>query len=148
MNILRIIDRLKAEEGFSPVAFWDRKQWTFGWGCKAPHEGATITEAEATALLETRVEEAIKGYNTLFHDCPTPISELRQECLVDMIFNLGVDGVRHFRQMVDDIMDKDPDDWNEIADHAMDSLWYGQVKSRAVRIVSELRTGKPMEVIA
>jgi len=24
MDILRIIDRLKAEEGFSPVAYWDR----------------------------------------------------------------------------------------------------------------------------
>ncbi|HQT98326.1 MAG TPA: glycoside hydrolase family protein [Thermodesulfobacteriota bacterium] len=141
MNIQRIIDRLKNEEGFRPVAYWDRKQWTYGYGCKAPGEGATITEPEAEKLLWRHVLEAVGGFVDLFLGCPTPINEVRQECLVDMIFNLGEDGVRKFRQMVEDIMDKDPDDWQEIAEHATESLWYGQVGTRAERIVAELRTG-------
>lgn len=145
MNIERIIERLKAEEGFRPVAYWDRKQWTYGYGCKAFGEGATISEADAEKLLWKHVLIAVGGFVDLFLGVPTPINEVRQEALVDMIFNMGEDGVRKFRQMVEDIMDKDPDDWKEIANHATESLWYGQVGNRAMRIVHELQTGVRQE---
>lgn len=145
MNIERIIQRLKAEEGFRPVAYWDRKQWTYGYGCKAPGEGARITEDEGEKLLWRHILVAVGGFVDLFLGVPTPINEVRQEALVDMVFNLGEDGVRNFRNMVREIMDKDPDDWNEIGGHALDSLWYGQVGNRAKRIVAELRTGKRQE---
>ncbi len=141
MNIERIIERLKKEEGFRPVAYWDRKQWTYGYGCKAPGEGATITEPDAEELLWKHILVAVGGFVDLFLGVPTPINEVRQEALVDMIFNLGEDGVRKFRNMVAEIMDKDPDDWSEIAAHATESLWYGQVGGRAKRIVMELKTG-------
>ena len=141
MNIERIIERIKQEEGFRPVAYWDRKQWTYGYGCKAPGEGARITIAEAEKLLWRNVLTAVGGFVDLFLGVPTPINEVRQECLVDMIFNLGEDGVRKFRKMVAEIMDKDPDDWKEISQHATESLWYGQVGVRAKRIVWELKTG-------
>jgi lysozyme len=141
MNIQRIITRLKWEEGFSPVPYWDRTQWTYGFGCKAPDEKATITEAEAEKLLWKHVLVAVGGFVDLFLGVPTPINEVRQECLVDMIFNLGEDGVRKFRNMVAEIMDKDPDDWDEIAEHAKESLWFKQVGGRGVRIVYELKSG-------
>jgi len=141
VNIERIIERVKQEEGFRPVAYWDRKQWTYGYGCKAPGEGATITEPEAEKLLWRHILVAVGGFVDLFLGVPTPINEVRQECLVDMIFNLGEDGVRKFRNMVREIMDKDPDDWTEISQQATESLWYGQVGNRAKRIVFELKTG-------
>jgi len=141
VNIERIIERVKQEEGFRPVAYWDRKQWTYGYGCKAPCEGAVITQPEAEKLLWRHILVAVGGFVDLFLGVPTPINEVRQECLVDMIFNLGVDGVRKFRNMVREIMDKDPDDWTEISQQATESLWYGQVGNRAKRIVFELKTG-------
>jgi len=141
MNIERVIERIKQEEGFRPKAYWDRKQWTYGYGCKAPCEGAVITQPEAEKLLWRHILVAVGGFVDLFLGVPTPINEVRQECLVDMIFNLGEDGVRKFRNMVREIMDKDPDDWTEIASHATESLWYGQVGNRAKRIVFELKTG-------
>ena len=64
MNIERIIERVKQEEGFRPVAYWDRKQWTYGYGCKAPGEGATITEPEAVKLLWRHILEAVGGSST------------------------------------------------------------------------------------
>jgi GH24 family phage-related lysozyme (muramidase) len=142
MNIERIIERVKTEEGFRAEAYWDRKQWTYGYGCKAPGPGATITEPEAEKLLWRHILTAVGGFIDLFLGVPTPINEVRQECLVDMIFNLGEDGVRKFRNMVREIMDKDPDDWSEIAGHAMDSLWFGQVGKRAERICRELAKGE------
>ena len=84
----------------------------------------------------------LDNINVEYYGVPTPINEVRQECLVDMIFNLGEDGVRKFRDMVAEIMDKDPDDWTEIAQHATASLWYGQVGGRAERIVKELASGE------
>jgi len=141
MNIQRIIDRLKKEEGFSPVPYWDRTQWTYGWGCKAPGKDSTITEPDAEKLLWRHVLEAVGGFVDLFLGVPTPINEVRQEALVDMVFNLGEEGVRNFRNMVAEIMDKDPDDWDEIAEHAEESLWFKQVGGRAARIVYELKTG-------
>ena len=141
MNIERIIERVKQEEGFRPVAYWDRKQWTYGYGCKVPCEGAVITQPEAEKLLWRHILVAVGGFVDLFLGVPTPINEVRQECLVDMIFNLGEDGVRKFRNMVREIMDKDPDDWTEISQQATESLWYGQVGNRAKRIVFELKTG-------
>ncbi len=147
MNIERIIERIKKEEGFRPKAYWDRKQWTFGYGCKAPGESATITEPEAEKLLWRHILVAVGGFIDLFLGVPTPINEVRQECLVDMIFNLGEDGVRKFRQMVLDIMDDEGDDWAEIARHASESLWYAQVGERAKRIVEELATGVAHETV-
>ena len=141
MNIERVIERIKQEEGFRPKAYWDRKQWTYGYGCKAPCEGAVITQPEAEKLLWRHILVAVGGFVDLFLGVPTPINEVRQECLVDMIFNLGEDGVRKFRNMVREIMDKDPDDWTEISQQATESLWYGQVGNRAKRIVFELKTG-------
>jgi len=142
MDIERIIERVKAEEGFRAEVYWDRRQWTYGYGCKAPGEGATITKKEAEKLLWRHILTAVGGFVDLFLGVPTPINEVRQECLVDMIFNLGEDGVRKFRNMVAEIMDKDPDDWTEIAQHATASLWYGQVGGRAERIVKELASGE------
>ena len=101
MNIERIIERIKDEEGFRPKAYWDRKQWTYGYGCKAPCEGAVITQPEAEKLLWRHILVAVGGFVDLFLGVPTPINEVRQECLVDMIFNLGEDGVRKFRNMID-----------------------------------------------
>ena len=38
----------KNDEGFQPVAKWDIKQWSYGYGCRAPGEGAVIAESAAS----------------------------------------------------------------------------------------------------
>lgn len=142
MNIERLIERIKDEEKFSPVSFWDNRQYTWGFGTKAPGPNRKTTAAEAEVFLVSHLEQSIRDYNDLFGKAGTPINEVRQEALVDMIYNLGKEGVRKFRRMVEDIMDDDANDWGEVAAHAKDSLWYKQVKDRALRICNELRTGE------
>ena len=142
MNIDRLIVRIMKEEGFTPHPYWDRTQWTWGYGTKAPGANFKITPRDAEKEMWRSLIDALAGFINLFLEVPTPINEVRQECLVDMIYNLGENGVRKFKDMVEDIMDKDPNDWDEIALHAKDSLWYRQVKDRAERIVEELKTGK------
>jgi lysozyme len=142
MNIERLIERIKDEEGFKAESFWDYKQYTWGYGTKAPGAYRKITEREAEAFLVEHLEQSIRDYNDLFGKAGTPINEVRQECLVDMIFNLGKDGVRKFRRMVEDINDEDGNDWADVALNAWDSLWYDQVRARSRRIVKELWTGR------
>ena len=130
---------MKEDEGFSPVAFWDREQWTFGYGCKALGEGATITEGGAESLLLDELWEAVHDFEGIYHDCLENINDVRAEALVNMTFNLGKTKMLKFRKMNAAIH---RGDWMEAAYQAQDSTWFTQVGKRAQRIVKELATGK------
>ena len=138
MNINRLIEQIKKDEGFSPVAFWDNQQPTYGYGCRAEKVGDTITEAEAENLLWDEVEEAIKDFETLYYDCRDQINDVRAEALVNMMFNLGRTKMTKFRKMNHAI---ELDDWKEASLQAKQSDWYYQVGNRAKRICRELLTG-------
>lgn len=143
MDRQKIIDQLKKDEGFISVSQWDNKQYTYGYGCKAPGMGAIISRQSAEILLGKRVDQAIQEYHEIFAD--QPIDDVRQGALVNMIFNLGQEGVRKFHKMISAIQH---DNWELAADEAQDSLWYRQLKDsgdppgRARRIVSELEKGR------
>lgn len=139
MDIERILKQLEADEGFSPCAYWDNDQWSYGFGCRAPHGSAVISYKEAKSLLEEEVQTAIKDFETVFSDCRDNFNEVREEALVNMLFNLGRTKVLKFRKMLSAIR---RNDWMEAAYQAQQSLWYAQVGNRAKRIVRELATGK------
>jgi lysozyme len=141
MNKQEIIDQLKLDEGFSAESFWDRKQWTWGYGTKAPGPHCSISREDAAVELSKHVDKAIIEFSVLFYTAGTPINEVREHALVNMIYNLGMHGVEKFRQMIADIEDDDPNDWKEVADHARDSVWREQVPNRAERICMELEKG-------
>ena len=142
MNRDVIIKQLKKDEGFSPKAYHDNTQWTYGYGCRAPGVGTTITEESASILLEKMVDQAIQEFHEIFGD--QPMDDVRQGALVNMVFNLGQGGVLKFHRMLTAIK---ADNWDAAADAAKDSLWYQQLKDsgdppgRANRIVNELRGG-------
>lgn len=140
MNIRKIVERLQKDEGFSEKSFWDFKQWTWGYGTKAPGEGHKITEDAARKELIAHVCESINDYYDIFGWNPIcPINEVRERALVNMIYNLGADGVRKFVKMRRAIA---AGDWDRAANEAQDSKWFSQVGRRAERICFELRTGK------
>jgi len=145
MNREAIINRLKKDEGFIFNAQWDEKQYSYGYGCKAPDKEAFISEPEAAALLGKRVDQAIQEFHEIFAD--QPMNDVRQCALVNMVFNLGQAGVMKFKKMIAAIK---ANNWEEAANQAKDSLWYRQLKDsgdppgRAKRIVAELRTGEPL----
>ena len=139
MNIERLIGQLKKDEGFSPIAFWDNEQWTYGYGCKAPHEGATISEKDAAILLNDEALEAMKDFMGLYDDCQELINDVRAEALTNMAFNLGKTKLLKFRKMNAAIR---RNEWMEAAKQARLSNWYMQVGKRSERIAKELATGE------
>lgn len=142
MNIERLILQLKADEGFSPTAYWDRDHWTYGFGTPAPGPTATISYKAAESILEDRTMQAVREFETIVHDCRENINDIRAEALVNMLFNLGETRFLGFRKMRAAIR---RNDWMEAAYQAQDSKWFKQTGRRAKRIVRQLATGKREE---
>lgn len=161
MNKERLLRQLKDDEGFRSKAYWDLKQWSYGYGCRAPGEGATITESEAAKLVEKHMNDSINHFNQIFKGHLHKFDEVRAECFVNLIFNMGpgrkdapsVGGLYSFVNTLNLIFRNKQVPWSSVADNLKKSLWFRQVKDsgdsdgpgpdkgRGERIVEEIRTG-------
>lgn len=54
-GLAQISDFVKPLESYSPRAFWDHKQYSYGYGNKAPTATATISKIDASELLNARL---------------------------------------------------------------------------------------------
>lgn len=75
--------------------------------------------------------ETIPGFERL--------NEVRQGVLVEMVFQLGLHGVRKFRKFIDAYM---AEDWQAAHDEMLDSLWARQTPTRALRLAQIFLTGE------
>ena len=80
-----LIDFIKKEEGFEPVAKWDYKQYTYGYGTRAPGAGATITEADAATALIKEIASAAAAVEAFTPGAPIGV----KQALTDLTFNAG-----------------------------------------------------------
>jgi lysozyme len=141
-QVKRLTSRLMEEEGFRCCSYRDRKQWTWGYGTKAPGPDCYINTTDAKRFLDKEVKRAIKEYEWIRKRCPFRINEVRREALADMIFNMGLPTFKKFKKMLKLIFNKNDYDWWMVACEARNSDWYVQVGKRAIRICHELDTGE------
>lgn len=157
----RLLQQLKDDEGFISKAKWDNKQWSYGYGCRAPGEGATITEPEAAKLLEIHMGEAIGHFERIFNSHTHKFNDVRREAFINMIFNMGpgrkndpgAGGMQSFVNTLSLILCNREVPWARVAENLKQSLWFRQVKSsgdsdgpgpeegRGARIVRQVATG-------
>lgn len=149
----RLIQRLKDDEGFRPTAYWDVKQWTYGYGCKAPGEGATITREEASPLIEAHIDQATADFTRIFKDHLQKFNDVRAEAFINLIFNMGPgrpggsEGLLSFNNTLGFIFNNKDVPWDKVAAGLKSSLWFRQVANsgappgRGNRIVKEILTG-------
>jgi lysozyme len=137
----RLIEQLKKDEGFSPISFWDNKQYTWGYGTKAPGESMRIDKETAEHELINAVNDSIADILHLFsNELEDPeFNQVRFEALVNMRYNLGHGAFRTFKKMIKHIKEGK---WLHAAYEAKNSKWYKQVGNRAIRIVKELTSGE------
>ena len=97
-----------------------------------------ITQDEAMLMLRTDIARALSGVRT---ELPwfEQLDNIRQRVLVDMAFNLGIDGLLAFRQTLSAIA---TGDYDRAATEMLNSRWAGQVGERARRLARMMRTGK------
>lgn len=71
----------------------------------------------------------------------TGLNPVRLRAVVDMAFNLGIEGLAKFEKMLAAL---EREDYHAAADHALDSKWATQVGKRAEFVAEQIRTGKDM----
>ncbi|EMN5860213.1 glycoside hydrolase family protein [Pluralibacter gergoviae] len=92
-----------------------------------------LTPIEADLLLAKDIEIAKSGLKSL--DLGR-IPQDWQDFLIIMIFQLGLQGVRNFRKMIEAIKVKD---WPEAVRQARDSKWYKQTPNRVNDMIYQLK---------
>ena len=101
--------------------------------------------SDATVLLEK--EEGFRakpylcseGYPTVGYGQRIGAKNQPLSVLISMAYQLGVDGLAEFKNMLAAIKDER---WQEAETHALDSLWAKQTPARAKRHARVLATGK------
>lgn len=97
-----------------------------------------ITEAEAQQLLRNRVNIAIAGVQRLLPDMRAA-NDARFDVLVEMAFQMGVDGLAKFANTLQAVRDKR---WIDAADGMLASTWALQTPSRAQALAAVMRSGQ------
>lgn len=134
MNLKKLIED---HEGFVSHAYQDPLgYWTIGIGRMVDEKrGGGITKEEAYYLLENDLKEVREG---LDREIPwwKDLSEVRQAALIDMAFNMGVEGLMGFRNMLKYLKEGD---YEKAAVASQNSLWARQVGRRAKHIEKMIR---------
>ncbi|HBZ8158485.1 TPA: glycoside hydrolase family protein [Escherichia coli] len=96
----------------------------------------TITQAESLKLLEKDLERTVKEAMSL--SVTKTLDDARQKAVCNMVFQLGLQGVKGFRKMLQALEQKD---YTRASKEALDSKWARQTPNRARRVTEVLRTG-------
>ena len=97
-----------------------------------------ITKNAAFYLLRNDISRVLK-------ECEKRIviwdklDDERKYALLDMSFCQGIYGVLKFKKMLSSM---GVGNWNDAAEHCLDSKWHTQAKNRCERIAETIRTGK------
>lgn len=125
---------IKENEGFSKTVYIDSRGYpTIGYG-HLLREGTAIPSDALEIIFEADYANAVDGYVSLGLD----LDPVRRSVIVDMIFNLGVAGVKKFKLMLHYLRDKN---WIRAAYELMDSEYAKQVPERAKRNRDRLLRG-------
>lgn len=144
MTSIYLIPDLQADEGLSLHAYPDplsgAEPWTIGYGATGPDIGPNTvwTQEQALADLELRVAKLTETLHDTLNWFPT-LADLRQDCLVNMGYNLGLHGLLAFHQTLTFIQQGH---YDLAATAMLKSAWANQVGARAQRLSRQMLTGQ------
>lgn len=135
MNLNSLRENLKRDEGFEPRVYsCSANKLTVGYGWNL--EDNDMPEHIAVQLLDYVVMQKLASLSNYQWFCE--LNDNRQQAIVNMAFNIGVNGVLKFKNMIAAIEDKD---YERAAMEMVDSKWYRQVGNRASRLVDVMTVG-------
>jgi lysozyme len=136
MNIDLLKEELKRDEGVRLKPYrCTAGKLTIGVGRNLDDVG--ISQSEADMMLEHDVNKVITQLN---YRLPwwCNVSEKRQHVLINMAFNLGIEGLLKFKNTLALIQ---AGKYQEASVAMLDSRWAKQVGNRAKRLAEEMRQG-------
>ena len=131
-----LIQRIKRHEGLRLRPYKDSVGHpTIGYGhnLRIP-----ITLNAALTILRDDIMKSYLDYLDMPVAVINDLSQNRKEVLLEMLFNLGLNGVLNFKRMIHALKWKQ---FDKAADEMLDSLWAKQVKSRAIELADIMREG-------
>lgn len=104
------------------------------------HDGRKlpITHDQAIMLLDHDIATTCKALDDALYWWEY-LDEIRARVLVDLCFNMGITKLQKFYDFLTDLRGTS---YIAAAGDLKNSLWYGQVGSRGVRLVEMIRTGE------
>jgi len=102
-------------------------------------EDVGISEDEAIYMLRNDIKRAVKEAREVFGAAFDELDAVRQNVIVNMMFNLGKPRFLTFRKFIKAVKEKD---FKKASVEMLDSKWAKQVKDRAERLAYMMRTGE------
>lgn len=144
MTAPRLAAAIVAEEGRKTHAYPDPltggKPWTIGVGhTDGDHvyQGLVWTDAQIDAALAADIAKAEAGLDKTLPWWRS-LCDVRQDCLVQMTFQMGLDGLLAFHRTLGFVQDHQ---YDAAAEGMLASLWARQTPHRAKRLAELMRTG-------
>jgi len=126
----------KAHEGYRARAYQDTKGiWTIGYG-------TNLQELQIDdELAETWLYDKLNQAETSAGGFPwfSTLSDVRQDVVVEMIYNLGLPRFAKFSKMILALAEHK---YNAAAVQMLDSEWHKQVGKRAERLATQMISGE------
>lgn len=128
--------QLERDEGLRLTPYRDSVgKLTIGIGRNLDDKG--IREDEAHVMLDNDIEEVRAGLEREL-DWFNRLDEARRGVLLNMAFNMGVQGLMAFQNMLAAV---EAGDWPKAAEEMKHSRWWGQVGPRADRLHIQMLSG-------
>ena len=141
--IEKLIEQLKRHEGTGPVINGNLMPYedsegllTIGYGICIARTG--ITPHEAEFLLRSRVE-AVDAAARRFFPWVSQLDPVRQAVVMNMAYNLGIDGFRKFKKTISYIQ---LGEYRDAAAEMLNSKWAVQVGNRAIELAEMMQSGE------
>ncbi len=96
-----------------------------------------ITKNEAIYLLNNDIAVCTGQCEQSF-DFFASLDKTRQEVMIEMCFNLGINRLKGFKKMLAAVQDEN---YTEAASQMLDSTWARQVGNRATTLANLMKTG-------
>lgn len=140
VDLAKITADLKRDEGIVPYAYQDHLSfWTIGVGRLIDQrKGGGLSPDEIDYLLANDIK---RKWADLVKALPwvEKLDEVRQRALLNMCFQLGINGLLGFKNTLELIrLGK----YAEAAQNALKSKWAEQTPNRAKRVASMIATGQ------
>lgn len=144
MDFAKLAIELEEEEGNKPYAYQDHLgYWTIGIGILIDkRKGGGLRPEEVTFIFENRMkilsaelQERLPWFHTL--------ADARQRVLMQMAFQMGVDGLMGFKNTLKMI---EEGKYMMAAAGMLQSKWAKQTPDRAERLSKMMETGIPPKV--
>lgn len=134
MNKQKLVEQLEVHEGLRLKPYKDTVgKWTIGIGRNLEDKG--ITQDEARMMLNNDIDEFVRKLKS---NIPVynRLSDCRQNVLVNMAFNMGVGGLKTFKNMLYAL---DKGHFNQASTEMLNSKWAVQVGNRALELAEQMR---------